>query len=925
MAVPVVGAITRIEAEGVSEHTSPTLPTGTVNGDILLLVAAIETDLVKTPTFTTPAGWSIVSARAEDTETSGQFSVITFGIQYAGAALPTVKWSESGFAELFLIRVSGGELSGAVLKAWSEVATVVGSISVPSVTSTAAESLEIVFCSNYWGQSATAPAGYTEHAGGTTVLNLFTKTLGAEASGIVKPTVSGAHTWAVTNITIPPKAAGGSAPVVTKPSKQEITKGFTVTPLKPVASESPTSWENPVANPLPTGLSLNTSTGEITGAVTGGPGTYTVGLKASNAHGASAEVTFEWFVGQVPKVGKPLDKNSNVGEAIAPIEVEWSGSKLEWSSTGLPAGLTLNQSGEITGTPTTAEAEHLVTIKVVSPLGGSAESSFKWTVIGIPPPVLTLGPASLRDAFPLHLTIGGEDCTFLLSEGFTFSNVDPGGYEMASFPIPKDMPQVVRGMPVKLDCGLQVAWEGRVKEIQRSLGAKTLIQCEGYGARLRDSNISMIYVDRDLTHWTGPSPQLSLEQAEEHASQGSFTVAPSPTTQKPVLTQELAGNWVSPFFPQVITFYDAGPQNSIAVVFYSLSVVNVGSPGTINHILTVKSIAAGGGEVWGTGIIASGTSAYLLRGSNPALRYAKLLQTPGATPGGEAGAQSKGQWELAVYGDHKLLRRTIGSETIGGFQTNDIAKHALKSAAGVQAGVIEEASGLIVPHAVYYTPVEVQQVISDMAKLVGWHWGVWESQTYLCGNTEPRLDFRAYPEAPTAYAMRSECEVLDVREDLAGQYNTAQVQFSEAAGNEGVAEVKVDNPILDKAGIANRTIPLSLGVSVQAAAETYGKLALEALQTQARVVGSATIKQPIHKMNGAPMAPWMLNAGLDLLRVPDLPSFDVWGKYNSLPISRVECSGSSSGITTNVEFGLGHNLMETLTAQLQEVAVLGGS
>src|SRR5689334_18404683 len=103
---------------------------------------------------------------------------------------------------------------------------------------------------------------------------------------------------------------------------------------------------------------------------------------------------------------------------------------------------------------------------------------------------------STREQFPFRLIIGNEDLTYILDNGFTFSNVDPGGFEAASFSVPRDLPQTIRGQYVRLDCGLQVAWEGRVSQIQRSMGARTQIMCEGYGALLKDNASSMVFIDR---------------------------------------------------------------------------------------------------------------------------------------------------------------------------------------------------------------------------------------------------------------------------------------------------------------------------------------------------------------------------------------------------------------------------------------------
>lgn len=521
---------------------------------------------------------------------------------------------------------------------------------------------------------------------------------------------------------------------------------------------------------------------------------------------------------------------------------------------------------------------------------------------------------SVRDRFPLKLTIGARDCTFLLAESFSFSNVDPGGFEAASFPIPHDLPWVVRGMNVRVDCGTQVAWEGRVKEVQRSLGNKTLIQCEGYKGLLTDNTLSMVYVDRDLTRWVGPTTSRTLFLTEKNYTQGSATVALDPVGGQPTIIQTIAGDWTAPYKPVVESWYDAGPANLIAKTYIALTSNPNEEAGTFIEQLAVIQDANHGTSESTVNLHPSNTGYYTWTKQS---RFAVIQNIYETTPAGQAGAEFQALWKkLTMYGPHGL---TLRGTDPGGFYTSDIVGHAVTQVTGLQAGTIPEATGLIVPQAAYHSPTPVEQVIADMAKLVGYHWGVWESPTYLAGSAEPRLDFRPYPQLgePTAWVRRSECEQLDIREDLAGQYDTAQVTFTEAAGNEGVAEVTVANPILEAAGITGRTIQLSIGTSVQSAAEAYGRIALETMQLQARVLGTMAIKEPIHTLGGGDMAPWMLRAGLDRLRVPDLPSFDVWGVYNELPVKRVECSGSADGLTTTVEIGAGPSILEAITAQLQ--------
>lgn len=82
--------------------------------------------------------------------------------------------------------------------------------------------------------------------------------------------------------------------------------------FQPVATNAPTGWS--ALNALPPGLSLNATTGRLSGAVTK-PGVYGVKLRATNDDGDSAPVTF--WVGieaTAPTQGTDIDLDFDVVE-----------------------------------------------------------------------------------------------------------------------------------------------------------------------------------------------------------------------------------------------------------------------------------------------------------------------------------------------------------------------------------------------------------------------------------------------------------------------------------------------------------------------------------------------------------------------------------------------------------------------------------
>jgi hypothetical protein len=537
---------------------------------------------------------------------------------------------------------------------------------------------------------------------------------------------------------------------------------------------------------------------------------------------------------------------------------------------------------------------------------------------------------SILGQFPLRCLVAGKDITFEMGEGFTFSNTDPGGFEAASIPLPKDLPDVQRGDSVRLESGLRVVFEGRIREVQRSLGAKTLLQCEGYRAVLKEKLLAEIFVDRDLTRWASApiAEQLAIEATPASPSGPEVGVAPEST---PALVQSFTGPWALEAYPWNEAIYDAHGL-PIGVIYYRWTRgtnVSAADPNWVWTVALVKKesgVLAGEYEEAGNLRAAGPGANYFVAAS--AERYFARLYLRYPLAGGTSNTTYALYWsKLAVYGKGFNAYIKTGAapgkdEGVApdpvGYYPSSIAAYAISKCSGVQAGVIGTATQIVVPHASYLTPVPIEQIINDMAVFAGWHWGVWETLTPLTGSTTPRVDFRAGPVsgAPTAWAWRRDCEVLDVRESIENLYDSAKVAYTEVGGVERAVEVSKANPNLEAVGL-HRQADLSFGTGTKEAAETWGLIQLDLLADRSRNTGSAQITDLIHDMTGAAKPAWMLRAGIDRLRVPDLPCPDVWGAHNDLPITRVECSGSATGLVTSVEFGNGTNLTETLAAQLQ--------
>ena len=213
-------------------------------------------------------------------------------------------------------------------------------------------------------------------SGNTVTLHLTDGGLGDEdgtANGVIVDPVVPLH--------FPP-----STVTVTSPGTKTSSVNVAISPLTMKATDSNpsatiTSW---AATGLPAGLSINATTGVVSGTPTT-TGTSTVKVTATDSGGYSGSVSFTWTVKDLVTVTSPGTKTSSVNVAISPLTMKATDSNpsatiTSWAATGLPAGLSINATtGVVSGTPTTTGTS---TVKVTATDSGgySGSVSFTWTV-----------------------------------------------------------------------------------------------------------------------------------------------------------------------------------------------------------------------------------------------------------------------------------------------------------------------------------------------------------------------------------------------------------------------------------------------------------------------------------------------------------------------------------------------------------------
>lgn len=186
--------------------------------------------------------------------------------------------------------------------------------------------------------------------------------------------------------------APGTVPTGDRPP-QIAQIGTVVTPLgatsvQIVASDPEGNGVVFTATDLPPGLTINGSTGVISGTTVdytyGGP--YNVTVYATDSKtGAKTSTSFPWVVNTPgnadPAMQEVPTQVTRAGTAVSlpVVATDPNGDTLSFTATGLPPGLTCSPSGSITGAPTRG-GSYQVNVRAVDGKGGFAIRSFIWAV-----------------------------------------------------------------------------------------------------------------------------------------------------------------------------------------------------------------------------------------------------------------------------------------------------------------------------------------------------------------------------------------------------------------------------------------------------------------------------------------------------------------------------------------------------------------
>lgn len=521
----------------------------------------------------------------------------------------------------------------------------------------------------------------------------------------------------------------------------------------------------------------------------------------------------------------------------------------------------------------------------------------------------------------VRLIVADDDLTGRAS-GLQWTNTDPGGHETCEFLLPNDCACPQPGDPVTIWDGYTRLWTGRVEEPGDNYDERRApgqVGAIGAGAALKDTDIAEIFIDRDLSHWEA-APVVRKVAANSTFRVFDPTVGNDGTNA--AVRTNLNGPWTT------------APGRPLAEAWYIPNGLRIG------HVLHqwVRGTNVNNADTnWSWSVqlassvsLASVDSSGNLRAAGPgsgtvtATTTDRIYALVGLNYGNVAAGDQREyaiDWTLAVIGTHGLTLR--GASPSEGLYPEDIAGWVLDQATGISRGILEP-SGFILPHAAYLDPVPHEQIIDDMATLLGWHWGVWAPDSLL--DSTPVLHFRPPPEDATATVDRADCRNLRLAQRLSDFHNQARVHYTDTAGNQATVLVTRENPRLP-AGL-DRTLTLNIGPSDAAAAAIIGEANLALAEQQTRAAGSTELPPSVSTPSGGRTPAHHLRPGLDRIKINGLPRAGAWTeadtrRFDTFRISRTTSRVAAGGaVTTTAELDSGSNLQETLNARLSLAALL---
>lgn len=483
-----------------------------------------------------------------------------------------------------------------------------------------------------------------------------------------------------------------------------------------------------------------------------------------------------------------------------------------------------------------------------------------------------------------------------IPQALSFGTSVPGGFKDATITLPRrvdlDYPDLnLYDTITILGPGAKVAWEGRVVQLPRDHGDtfSITVGAVGWAAHLRDNPaFSMVYVDRDLSHWEPASATRRINNNASNATTVDAAVVSDDATGQPALKSTAPdAAWIATGKPAVEAWYDAGAGNTLGSLYAawkkSAGINAADANWSWRTFLSTDDVATAIDS--GTEQRAAGPSTYTLAATAANRRYALAYLAYLAAGGGSAPEYAIFWTCLAAYGNHGLTKYGTESATSAkGLLASDIIRHAVRNGAPLLKAELTSAGGridpttFVIPQAEFRDRTTPEDVVTRINAYHLWEWFVWENRTFHYRAPDPaRLCWEARLDQGAQITGEGD-QADDVYNGVVVSYSTPE-GARRTAGPPGsgcdvtstaLADTSAANPV-NAHGIPRRWATLDITpVTTDAGATQLGTVwLLEHAAPQRR--GTLTLTKTCRHPTAGDVAGWNVRAG-DYIRIADHPA-----------------------------------------------------
>lgn len=456
-----------------------------------------------------------------------------------------------------------------------------------------------------------------------------------------------------------------------------------------------------------------------------------------------------------------------------------------------------------------------------------------------------------------------------------FGTSTPGGFKVASCSLLRDLnPRPDEGLfdTVRIyGAGNRTAWEGRIAQLPRQTGPKSLTpQAIGWGAHLEDNATFMeVYVNRDIGQWQDPPLARRADLAINNYSQGAVAAS---ATDGGMIWTPTAGQALA-FGEKTELMFVAPPGVTLAKFQYLGT-----ETGTWTNFESPTLYVAGNVTLAGTASAALTLDSTKRSVTITPGRYAMLrtATTAGVTPGT---GMSRAYSRLALYGNHGLTLRTTASGEPDGVYASDVVADVVHRAAPLLSyttgtnGTIQPTT-FAIPHLSIDTPSTAAEVIGRANAYHSWDWLVWEDKTFYYQGAGTGVEWQARIGDGASLSLEGDTGEQIINGVVVSYQDNGTQKYAGPTGSgldvtsASLADSDVDNPATTHGLKKWAVLPISVPTTDAGAVE-LGALHLAERNLASRR-GQMTVRGQVRHPKEGMVPVWRMRAG-DTIKLTDRP------------------------------------------------------